>query len=276
MTIAIQTPPDLSTVKRRQQAMWSAGDYAVIGTTLSIVGEQLCEAIDLRAGRQVLDVATGNGNAALAAARRWCEVTAIDYVPALLERGRERAAAERLPITFAEGDAENIPFPEASFDVVLSTFGVMFSPNQELAARELVRVCRPGGTIGMASWTPEGFVGQMFRIIGACVPPPPGLKSPARWGTEVGLHELFGSAIATLKVARRHFIFRYLSAQHWLDTLRTYYGPMLKAFAVLDASRQEALAHELTNLVRRFHQGGASGFAVPGEYLEVVLTTPDA
>ena len=269
MTITAQ--PDLIAVKRRQQATWSTGDYGVIGTTLNSVGEALCEAVDLRSPERVLDVATGNGNAALAAARRWCEVTAIDYVPALLEEGRARAAADRLPIEFREGDAEAIPFPDGSFDVVLSTFGVMFSANQEQAAAELLRVCRPGGRIGLANWSPHSYIGQLFRLLGRYVPPPAGLQSPMRWGSEEGLRAIFGDAAGELRVAERSFVFRYRSAQHWLDVFRTYYGPTVKAFEALDAERQAALAGEIIALLEAHHQGGP-GLAVPSTYIEAVIT----
>src|SRR5215218_1550730 len=207
--IATQAPFDLTAVKRRQQATWSSGDYAVIGTTLSITGELLCEAVEPRPGQRVLDVAAGNGNATLAAARRWAAVTSTDYVPALLERGRARAAAERLPVTFQEADAEDLPFADRSFDVVLSVFGVMFTPNQEQAAQELLRVCRPGGTIGLANWTPDGFIGHVFRTIGKYVPSPAGVKPPSLWGTEQRLNELFGAGISELRIKRRMFVFRY-------------------------------------------------------------------
>lgn len=272
MTMATQTQPDLSAVKARQQVAWSSGDYAVIGTTLAITGELLCEAVDLRPDQRVLDVAAGNGNATLAAARRWADVTSTDYVAALLERGRARAEAERLPVTFQEADAENLPFADSSFDVVLSIFGVMFTPNQEQAAHELLRVCRPSGTIGLANWTPEGFIGNLFRTIGKHVPPPAGVKPPALWGTEQRLHELFGDGIAELKVNRRMFVFRYRSAEHWLEVFRTYYGPVLKAFAALDATGQAGLEHDLIELLGRFNQGGTETLAVPSEYLEVVAT----
>jgi ubiquinone/menaquinone biosynthesis C-methylase UbiE len=264
--------PDLAAIKQKQQQTWATGDYAVVGSTLVIMAEQLCEAVDLRAGQRVLDVATGNGNAALAAARRFGVVTGIDYVPALLEHGRERAAAEGLPVTFAEGDAEDIPFPDASFDVVLSTLGAMFAPNQEKTAGELLRVCRPGGKIGMANWTPNGFVGEMFRVTGKHVPPPPGLRPPALWGTEERLQELFGDlAVATQVFRRRNFVFRYRSVDHWLEVFRTYYGPVAKAFAALDAEHQQAYADDLRALVARFNRAHDGTVAVPSDYLEVVI-----
>jgi SAM-dependent methyltransferase len=268
--IATLPQADLAAVKRRQQLTWSSGDYAVIGTTLALTGELLCEAVDLRPDQRVLDVAAGNGNATLAAARRWAEVTSTDYVAALLERGRERAAAERLNVTFQEADAEDLPFADGAFDVALSTFGVMFTPNQERAAAELLRVCRSGGKIGLANWTPEGFIGQVFRTIGTYLPPPASVKSPALWGSEGRLRELFGAGISELRVKRRMFVFRYRSAEHWLQVFRSYYGPLLKAFAALDGAGQAGLAGELSELLQRFNQGGNDTLAVPGEYLEVV------
>ncbi len=265
-----QTQPDLAAVKARQQVAWSSGDFAMIGATLVITSESLCEAVDLRADQHVLDVATGSGNTAIAAARRWCPVIGIDYVPALLERGRERAAAERLPVTFQDGDAENIPCPDASFDVVLSTFGVMFAPNQEQAAHELLRVCKSGGKIGLVNWTPEGFLGQLFRVIAKHVPPAPGMKSPMLWGNEGRLRELFGDAISTLEVKSRDFVFRYRSVEHWVEVFRTYYGPILKTFAALDTDKQAALTHDLTELLQRFNRSGGTSLVVPSEYVEVV------
>jgi ubiquinone/menaquinone biosynthesis C-methylase UbiE len=269
MTTIVQ-PLDLQALKARQQAAWASGDYTVIGTTVVIVGEQLCEAVDLRAGQHVLDVATGHGVTALAAARRWCDVTGIDYVAALLERGRERAAADRLPVNFQEGDAEDLPFRDRSFDVVLSTFGVMFTPDQEKAARELLRVCRPGGKIGLANWTPDSLIGHVFRAIGRYLPPAPGVKSPALWGTEERLRELFGDQITTLQATPRYFNFRYRSVGHWLEVFRTYYGPMEKAFAALDEEGQAGLERDLTELARRFDRGEKQGLVLPSEYLEVV------
>jgi ubiquinone/menaquinone biosynthesis C-methylase UbiE len=270
--IATQPQADFTAIKSRQQATWASGDYAVIGTTLAITGEQLCEAVDLRAGQRVLDVAAGNGNATLAAARRWADVTSTDYVAALLDRGRARAAAEHLDVTFQQADAEDLPFGDGAFDVVLSIFGVMFTPNQEQAAQELLRVCRSGGKIGLASWTPEGFIGQLFRTIGQHVPPPAGIKPPALWGTEGRLRELFGDGITQLKTGRRMFVFRYRSAEHWIDVFRSYYGPVLKAFAALDEAGQARLAGDLTELLERFNQAGSESLVVPSEYLEVVAT----
>ena len=264
--------PDLAAVKMRQQAAWSSGDYAVVGTTLQIVGEQLCEAADLRAGERVLDVAAGNGNAALAAARRWADVTASDYVPALLARAGERAAAERLDIAFQEADAEALPFADGRFDLVLSTFGVMFTPDQERAAAELVRVCRPGGRIALANWTPEGFIGQLFRTVGAHVPPPAGLRSPAQWGTRARLAELFEPHASSLRSAPREFVFRYRSPTHWLDIFRSYYGPVLKAFAALEPTARTALEQALLDLVARCNRAHDGTMVVPSEYLEVVIT----
>jgi SAM-dependent methyltransferase len=263
--------PYLATVKGRQQAAWAAGDYAVIGTTLQIVGESLCEALDLRAGERVLDVAAGNGNATLAAARRWCDVVSTDYVGALLERARARASAEGLAIQFEQADAENLPFADASFDVVLSTFGVMFTPDQEKAAAELARVCRPGGRIGLANWTPASFVGEIFGLLARYLPPPAGAKLPSLWGTRERLRELFGERLRALEAPTRRFIFRYRSPKHWLDTFRTYYGPINKAFAALDAGKQDALAEDLLALARRFNTATDGGMTVPGEYLETVI-----
>src|SRR5215210_1904891 len=267
---ALSSTPDFAAIKQRQQATWAAGDYSMVGTTLQIVGERLCEAVDLRAGERVLDVAAGNGNASLAAARRWCEVTSTDYVGALLNRAKERAAAERLTIQFQEADAEALPFADGSFDVVLSTFGVMFTPNQEKAASELARVCRVGGRVGLANWTPDGFIGQLFKTIGKHVPPPAGVKSPALWGTEVRLEELFAGH--DVKATRQTFNFRYKSADHWLEVFKTYYGPTNRAFAALDANGQAVLQADIVELLTRMNRGGEDTLIVPSEYLEVVIT----
>jgi ubiquinone/menaquinone biosynthesis C-methylase UbiE len=265
-------PVDLKAVKARQQGAWSSGDYAVIGTTLQIVGEELCEALDVRAGQRLLDVAAGNGNAALAAARRWCDVVATDYVPALLARARERAIAERLAIEFREADAEALPFHDASFDVVVSTFGVMFTPDQDRAGGELVRVCRRGGKIGLANWTPDGFIGQLFKTIGRHAPPPAGAKSPALWGTRARLAELFEPHASSIKSAQRNFVFRYRSPEHWLEVFKTYYGPLLKTFAALEPAAQANLEADLTALIAQFNRSGDGSMVVPSEYLEAVVT----
>jgi ubiquinone/menaquinone biosynthesis C-methylase UbiE len=262
---------DTSAVKTRQQAMWASGDFAVIGTTLQIVGEVLCEAVDLKAGERVLDVAAGNGNATLAAARRFAEVTSTDYVPALLERGRARADAEGLTVTFEVADAENLPYPDASFDVVLSTFGVMFAPAHEQSARELIRVCRPGGRIGLASWTAPGFLGDLFRLVGRYVPPVPGISSPLLWGSGEHLATLF-RGVSAIDHTTRYFTFRYRSPEHFVDVFRTYYGPVHKAFAALDPERQSALEGELLALLRSANRGGDGTLVFPGEYLETVIT----
>jgi ubiquinone/menaquinone biosynthesis C-methylase UbiE len=258
-------------IKARQQAMWASGDFAVIGTTLQIVGELLCEAVDVRAGERVLDVAAGNGNATLAAARRFARVTSTDYVPALLERGRLRADADGLDVAFEVADAEALPFPAASFDVVLSTFGVMFAPDHAQAASELIRVCRPGGRIGLASWTPEGFLGQLFQVVAKHVPPAPGVKSPLLWGTLTHIENLFAGS-PSIEHQVREFAFRYRSPEHWVEVFRAFYGPVHKAFHALDAEHQIALEADLVALLQRADRGGAGGLVVPGEYLETVVT----
>jgi ubiquinone/menaquinone biosynthesis C-methylase UbiE len=272
-TVVEAGQPDLETVKARQRVAWSSGDYAVIGTTLQIVGEELCEslALDVRAGQKVLDVAAGNGNASLAAARRWCEVVATDYVPALLERARERAVAERLAIEFREADVEALPFADGSFDVVVSTFGVMFAPDQARAAAEMLRVCKPGGKIGLANWTPEGFIGRVFKTVGKHVPPPVGVKSPALWGSQARIVELFEPHARSIATAPRSFVFRYRSPEHWLEVFRTYYGPVLKAFAALAPSAQAALERDLLALAHEGNRATDGSMVVPSEYLQIVI-----
>ena len=264
--------PDLAAVKQRQHGAWSSGDYAVVGTTLQIVGEQLCEALDLRAGSKVLDVAAGNGNVTLAAARRWCDVTSTDYVPALLKRGQERAAADHLTVEFREADAEALPFADASYDVVVSTFGVMFTPDQDKAASELARVCKSGGKIGLANWTPQGFIGQLFKTIGKHLPPPAGVKSPALWGTQARLEEMFITKASEIAAEPRMFVFRYRSPEHWLEIFKSYYGPMLKAFAALDETGQAALRRDLMTLLGEFNHADDGTVVVHSEYLEAVIT----
>lgn len=275
MSLAIETraaAPDFNAIKQRQQVTWASGDFSVIGTTLQIVGETLGEAVDVRAGERVLDIAAGNGNATLAAARRFAVVTSTDYVPALLDKGRQRAQAEGMQVRFEPADAENLPFADGSFDVALSTFGIMFAPDQERAAREMLRVVREGGRIGMANWTPAGFIGRLFKVIGSHLPPPAGLKSPALWGTESRIVELFGTHAAGIRCERRHFNFRYRSAAHWLQVFRDYYGPTHKAFAALDPSARPALERDITALLEELNVAGADSLVVPGEYLETVIT----
>jgi ubiquinone/menaquinone biosynthesis C-methylase UbiE len=264
--------PDLRAIKAKQQAAWSSGDYAIVGTTLQIVGEQLAEALDLRAGQKVLDIAAGNGNFTLAAARRWCDVISTDYVESLLQRGRQRAEVEGLPVTFRKADAEELPFADGSFDAVASTFGGMFSPDQSRTASEMLRVCRSGGRIGLANWTPDGFIGQMFKTIGKHLPPPTGLKSPALWGSREWIEKAFRAESSSMIAEPRYFVFRYRSAQHFLDVFREYYGPMLKAFEALNAVGRKALSQDIIELIGRFNQSGDASMVVPSEYLEVVVT----
>ncbi len=264
------TAPDYAAVKTKQQAAWSAGDYSAVGVTLQNVGESLCEALDVRSGNRVLDVAAGNGNCSLAAARRFCDVTSTDYVQDLLRRGRERADAERLSITFKLADAEALPFEDEAFDVVTSTFGVMFAPDQEKAASELLRVCRAGGKIGLASWTPDSFIGQLFKTLGRFVPPAPGLKSPALWGTHETLDALFG-AHAEVGGNERDFVFRYRTPRHWIDTWRAIYGPLQKAFDTLDATKQAALTDDLLVLITSINRAKDGTMVVPSTYLESVI-----
>lgn len=263
--------PDLVAIKAKQRSTWGAGDYAVVGTTLQIVGETLCEAADVSAGDRVLDVACGNGNAALAAARRFADVTGLDYVPALLERARGRSAADGLSLDLREGDAEELPFEDGAFDVVLSTFGVMFTPDQARAASELARVCRSGGRIALASWTPDGFIGRVFGAVGRYVPPPAGLRPPSEWGTERRLRELFGDALRELRTEEREFTFRYRSPAHWIDVFRTWYGPIHRAFQALPPDRAAALEADLGALLEDANAATDGTLAVPSAYLEAVI-----
>jgi ubiquinone/menaquinone biosynthesis C-methylase UbiE len=269
---AMNAAIDFTAIKNRQQTTWASGDYAVIGTTLQIVGEQLAEACDLRWDERVLDVAAGNGNATLAAARRGCRVTSTDYVPELLERAAERARAEHLDVEFQAADAEALPFADASFDAVLSTFGVMFTPDHALAAHELARVCRPGGRIGLANWTPNGFIGQLFKVIGRHVSPPPGLQPPSLWGTEAHLREIFADRIAALDITPRVFNFRYRSPAHFIEVFRTWYGPVHKAFGTLAPDKAKALEQDMTDLMKQMNSGGRNALVVASEYLEIVIT----
>jgi ubiquinone/menaquinone biosynthesis C-methylase UbiE len=272
MTQPPAATPDFDAIKKKQQATWASGDFAVVGTTLQIVGELLAEAADIRAGERVLDVAAGNGNATLAAARRFAEVTSTDYVPELLDKSAVRAKAEGLNVTYRVADVEQLPFPDRSFDAVLSTYGVMFAPNHARSASEMMRVVRPGGRIGLASWTPEGFIGKLFKIVGSFVPPPAGVKSPVLWGTDGHLQELFGKDASSIRSERKNFNFRYLSAEHFIQIFRDFYGPTHKAFGALDEAKQKALAAEITALLEKTNVAGKGSLVAPGEYLETVIT----
>ncbi len=271
MNVMTPTQPDFTAIKNKQNAAWSSGDYAVVGTTLQIVGETLAESLDLAPGSRVLDVAAGNGNATLAMARRWHDVVSTDYVPTLLEKGRARAEAEGLDVTFQVADAEVLPFGEGSFDGVVSTFGVMFTPNQEQSAAEMLRVCRGGGKIGMANWTPEGFIGQLFKVLGGHVAPPAGVKPPSRWGSSDWLEETFKDAEA-VETRLRHFTFRYRSAAHFMKVFRELYGPVHKAFLALDEIGQVKLEADIVDLITRFDRSRDVSMSVPAEYLEVIVT----
>lgn len=271
-TDTLQAGPNLDALRTRQQATWASGDYSRIGVTLQAVGENLCEAMDVRAGSSVLDVAAGNGNATLAAARRFCDVTAVDYVPALLDAAKARAEAEGQEVKFTEGIAELLPFEDDSFDAVLSTFGVMFAADHKRAAAEMLRVCKPGGTIGLANWTPQGFIGQMFKVVAKHVPAPPGAVSPLRWGTVEGLRDYFPASEGVISVRRQTFVFRYRSVAHFVDVFRDWYGPVLKAFESLSLERRIAFKRELAELLTAWNRSGDNTLVVPAEYLEVQVT----
>ena len=267
-----ESAPDYAAIKVKQQGIWGAGDYGRVGVTLQITGEQLCESMDLRAGQSVLDVAGGNGNATLAAARRFCQVTSTDYVAALLEQSKVRAQAEGLSVEYEQADAESLPFADGRFDNVVSTFGVMFTPNQAKAASELLRVCKSGGRIGLANWTPTGFIGHLFKTIGAHVPPPKGVNSPAAWGTEAFLNTHLGSQASDVQIRKTDFVFRYKSPNHWLEVFSTYYGPTLKAFEALDQAGAQALRNDILSLIGHHNLATDGTMLVPSEYLEVVIT----
>lgn len=266
------TTPDYTAIKTKQQATWDSGDYGRVGVTLQITGEQLCEAMDMRSGQTVLDVAGGNGNVSLAAARRFCKVVSTDYVPSLLAQSRTRAEADGLAIDYRVADAEDLPFAGATFDNVVSTFGVMFSPNQAQAAAELLRVCKPGGKIGLTNWTPGGFIGQLFKTVGRYLPPPAGVNSPAAWGSEAFLEQHFGSKVTHMRVTPRQFNFRYHSPEHWLDIFSTYYGPTLKAFEALDETAGHSLREDILRLIGVHNRAPDGAMVVPSDYLEIVVT----
>ncbi len=266
------TTPDFDAIKKKQQLTWASGNYAKVGSTLQLSGELLCEAMDLRSGATVLDVAAGNGNATLAAARRHCNVTSTDYVRELLDQSAERAQADGFPIQYQVADAENLPFMDGQFDNVMSTFGVMFTPNQAQSASEMLRVCRAGGKIGLANWTPDGFIGQLFKLIGKYVTPPAGLSSPALWGTEAFIHTHFGHGADAIEIEQREFCFRYLSPEHWLDVFRTYYGPTHKAFGALPEAEQALLAADILELINSHNVATDGTMKLPSTYLEIVIT----
>ena len=272
MTIIETIAPDYAAIKSKQQAAWGSGDYAVVGSTLNIVGELLAEAADINPDERVLDVAAGNGNATLAAARRMANVTSTDYVENLLDKARARTAAEGMKVSFRQADVEDLPFADASFDVVVSTFGCMFAPNHAQTAAEMTRVARPGGRIAMANWTPESFIGELFKVIGRHVPPPAGVKSPALWGTRERLEALFSAEAARIEITRRVYTFRYRSVAEWLDIFRTYYGPTHKAFLALDEEGQFAMSEEISVLAESHNRATDGRMVVPSTYAEVVIT----
>ena len=272
MTAPVATP-DLEAIKVKQQQTWASGDYHAVAATIPIISEVLCDAADLRAGSRVLDVAGGSGNTALAAARCAADVVSLDYVPSLLERSQARSRSEGLSYETVEGDAEAMPFADASFDAVVSAVGVMFAPDHQRAASELLRVCRPGGTIALANWAPDSFIGELFRTTAQHVPPPAGLQPPGLWGTEDHVRTLFGDGVSDLRAERRTYTFRYRSPEHFVDFFRTWYGPTHKAFAALDEGGREALAADLAALVARSDRlAGENAVAVPADYLEIVAT----
>jgi SAM-dependent methyltransferase len=275
MTTTVKEPkPDLQAVKQRQQQTWASGDFGVVAARIVLVAEQLCDNADLHAGWRVLDVATGTGNAAIAAARLGCNAVGVDYVPALLEQGRRRAAAEGLEVELLEGDAEDLPFAEGSFNAVTSVFGSMFAPDHAKAAAELLRVCVPGGTIALASWMPTGFIGDLFRTVAAYVPPPAGVQSPMLWGTKGHLGELFGNQITSLGVTERTFTFRFESPEEFVDFFRSWYGPTLKAFAALEPGAQQKLHDDLVVLAKRWDRlGTGDAIAIPSTYAEAIAVT---
>ena len=268
------TEPDRSLIKVRQQQTWASGDFAVVASRIVLVSELLADTADVRAGSRVLDVACGNGNATLAAARAGATVLGVDYVPALLEGGRARAVTEGLDVEFRVGDAEDLPAPDGSFDAVLSVFGSMFAPDHQRTADEIVRVTRSGGVVGLASWTPDGFIGEMFRVITSHVPAPPGIRSPLLWGTESHLLELFGDAVTEARSVERTCTFRFTSPNEFVTFFRRWYGPTVKAFEGLDDRGRTVLAEELAALAERWDRygGGTQSIAIPATYLETVFT----
>jgi len=262
---------DFEEIKNKQQNVWASGDFSIVAWNTLYIGEKLCEAVDFRAGQKILDVATGSGNTALSAARRFGEVTGIDYVPALIEKAKERSAIDKLPVDFRVADCENMPFPDGSFDVVLSTFGSMFAPDHEKAAQELLRVCKPNGKIGLANWSPEGFWGEIFRLRGKYIPPEENLKPPGEWGTEQRIKELFENHTSEIKINKRTALFRYKSVEHFIEFFKTYFGPILKTFEALDEQQQNQYQKDIEQKVIQFNQSGDNTVVIPAEYLEIVM-----
>jgi SAM-dependent methyltransferase len=263
---------DFAAVTTRQQQMWATGDFHRIGVTTVIVGERLVRAVGVRAGQHVLDVAAGAGNTSLAACRRFGEVIASDYVPDLLATAARRAEAEGLPLKTEVADAQNLPYPDASFDVVLTTFGAMFAPDQEKTASELLRVLKPGGKLGMANWTPTGFIGRLFAVGAKHVPPPPGVDPPSRWGTGDGVQQLLGSRGASLELKEREMEFVYPSASYMLELYKTWFGPTATQFAMLDEAGQTAYTKDLMSLYGEWNRAPDDTVLIPAAYLEVVAT----
>lgn len=264
--------PDYEAVKVKQQATWATGNFAMIGSRLSLAGELLCESAGVGPNQDVLDIACGAGTVALPAARRFANVTGIDYVPALIEQAQRRAEVEHLEATFQHGDAESLDFPDDHFDVVLSMFGIMFAPNQAHAAAELLRVCRPGGRIGLNNWTPEGFGGQILALSAKYVPSPPGLESPLRWGTETGIQSLLGDGLADVQLTPKSLLFRFRSPGHWVEYFRTYFGPVSLTFSILDDKGKASYESDLLNLIDRYNTASDGTAIISGEYLETIAT----
>ena len=268
----LKSAPNYDAIKAKQNAAWGSGDYSKVGVTLQITGEELAEAMDMNIDDKVLDVAAGNGNATLAFARRFCSVTSTDYVSDLLDASKQRASAEGLLINYQVADAENLPFESETFDAVVSTFGVMFTPNQKQAASELQRVVRSGGKIGLANWTPDSFIGQLFKTLGKHLPPPSGVNSPALWGSKDWIEEVFENQFEVTSFRLKNFVFRYRSAEHFLEYFRTYYGPMQKAFDALDAEAQERLQIDILALANNYNVSIDGSLRIPSEYAEIVIT----
>ena len=264
--------PNYEAIKEKQNAAWGSGNYALIGSTLQLTGEELAERMNLPAGSKVLDVAAGNGNATMAFARRWAEVTSTDYVDTLLNFGKQRAEAEGFDVKYLIADAENLQVDYGDYDAVVSTFGVMFAPNQAKAASELIRACKSGGKIGMANWTPDGFIGQLFKVIGKHVAPPKGVKSPALWGTGDWLGDHFGDSAKSIEIIEKQFKFKYPSPEFFVDFFRKYYGPVHKACLALDEQGQINLENDILAIIDDLNVAEDGTMCVPSDYLEVIVT----